>query len=67
MTSILLNVFGFDFRAFAALDRLPGGALTIKLAAGVPCLIVGWTMFVRGGGREAVAAQKAALREQKNR
>ena len=64
MVSILLNLIGVDFRGFAVLDRLPGGALVIKLATGLPCMAVGWIMFERGGGRQAVAAQKAALREQ---
>ncbi len=63
MASIVLNQVGVDFRAFAGLDRLPGGSLTIKLGVGVPCLIIGWVMFRRGGGKEAVAAQKRALRE----
>lgn len=62
IVSILLNLFGVDIRGFGVLDRLPGGALTIKLGAGVPCLVIGWIMFRRGGGKEAVAAQKRALR-----
>ncbi len=64
MLSLLLNLVGADFRGFGALDRLPGGSVTIKLGLGVPCLIVGWILFRRGGGKEAVAAQKRALREQ---
>lgn len=63
MVSILLNLIGADFKGFGILDRTPGGALTVKLGVGVPCLIVGWVLFRRGGGKEAVAAQKRALQE----
>ncbi len=64
LVSILLNLVDIEFRGFAIFRELPGGPLVAKLTIGLPCLITGWIMFDRGGGRQAVAAQKAALREQ---
>ena len=61
--SLLLNMVGIDFKGFGLLDRFPGGGVTARLAIGIPCLLAGWGMFRRGGGKEAVAAQKRALRE----
>ncbi len=63
LSSILLNVVGIEFRALGGLNELPVRPLTIKLALGLPCLVGGWILFSRGGGREAVAAQKRRLRE----
>ncbi len=63
LCSILLNVLGIEFRALAWLNELSVPPLTIKLALGLPCVVGGWILFCRGGGREAVAAQKRRLRE----
>ena len=63
LASILLNVMEIEFRALAWLNELPVRPLTVKLAVGLPCLVGGWILFCREGGREAVAAQKRRLRE----
>lgn len=59
LASLLLSLVGIDFEGLGPLlDRVPGGALTVRLAIGVPLLLLGWILFRLGGGKEAVQAQK---------